>query len=187
MTLEHLISRYLTRSPLVATSCYVALVLILVFTTWVSIVGIVERQAAVAAAGVVLEQLGGRRTAPTGADPTTGPVPTGSAFLEGQTVTIAGAALMQRVVGAVRKVGGNVLSSQVAIEGSQAKTGLVSVVLSCEVGQPELQQLLYDLEAGMPFLFVDQMVAQSPQGFTGLDGGKMRILLGVSGQWDGAQ
>ena len=37
----------------------------------------------------------------------------------------------------------------------------MSLVASCELEQPALQQLLYDIEAGMPFLFVDQLVAQA--------------------------
>jgi general secretion pathway protein M len=41
--------------------------------------------------------------------------------------------------------------------------------------------LLYDLEAGMPFLFVDQLVAQSPT--TAGEGGRTRVLLTVSGLW----
>ena len=59
--------------------------------------------------------------------------------------------------------------------------------------QPQLQQLLYDLEAGMPFLFVEQLVAQAPQGVaggggvTGTEGGRLRVLLGVSGQWQEAK
>ena len=50
-------------------------------------------------------------------------MPTGSPFLEGQTLTVAGAALLQRVADAVTKVGGNVLSSQVDVQGVQAKDG----------------------------------------------------------------
>jgi general secretion pathway protein M len=39
----------------------------------------------------------------------------------------------------------------------------------------------------MPFLFVDQLVVQAPQASTGEEsGGRMRVLLGVSGQWQGA-
>ena len=106
-------------------------------------------------------------------------IPAGSPFLEGQTVTIAGAALLQRVAGAVTKVGGNVLSSQVELQGMQAKDGYVNLIASCEVEQATLQQLLYDIEPGMPFLFIDQLVAQVPT--SGTKGGRMRVLISVSG------
>src|SRR6202035_6076904 len=106
--------------------------------------------------------------------------------LEGATVTIGGANLLQRVAGSVARFGGNILYTQVDLQGTQSKDGFVSVTVSCEVEQPALQQLLYDLEAGMPFLFVDQLVIQAPQAGTGEEGGRMRVLLGVSGQWQGA-
>src|SRR6185295_12857992 len=98
-------------------------------------------------------QLQGRRTAtsPHAADRP------GTPFLEGPTVTVAGAALLQRVATAVGNVGGTIQSSQVDVAGIEAKNGLVGLVVSCEMEQPALQKLLYDLEAGMPFLFVDQL------------------------------
>jgi general secretion pathway protein M len=93
--------------------------------------------------------------------------------------------LLQRVADAVTKVGGNVLSSQVDVQGVQAKDGVVNVLASCEIDPTALQRLLYDLEAGMPYLFIEQMVAQSPQTISGQEGGRMRLLLGVAGRWQG--
>jgi len=87
----------------------------------------------------------------------------------------------------VIRLGGNVLSSQVELQGSQSKTGFLTIIASCDIDQPGLQQLLYDLEAGMPFLFVDQLVVQAPASFTTSGEGKLRILLTVSGQWEGTK
>ena len=114
-------------------------------------------------------------------------MPTGSPFLEGQTLTVAGAALLQRVADAVTKVGGNVLSSQVDVQGVQAKDGYVSVLASCEVEQAAMQRLLYDLEAGMPYLFIEQFVAQSPLTTQAQPNSRMRLLLAVAGQWQGTR
>jgi general secretion pathway protein M len=61
------------------------------------------------------------------------------------------------------------------------------VIASCELDQPSLQKLLYDLEAGMPFLFIDQLVVQAPVASSTNQEGRMRILLAVSGQWQGAK
>jgi general secretion pathway protein M len=91
------------------------------------------------------------------------------------------------VAAAVTKLGGNVLSSQVDVEGTPAQAGFVSIIASCDIDQPGLQQLLYDIEAGMPFLFIDQLVVQAPGTFATSGEGKLRILLGVSGQWQGAK
>jgi general secretion pathway protein M len=50
-----------------------------------------------------------------------------------------------------------------------------------------LQKLLYDLEAGMPYLFVDQLDVQVPQTTAVNESGtgRIRVVLGVSGQWQG--
>jgi general secretion pathway protein M len=106
-------------------------------------------------------------------------------FLEGPTVTVAGATRLQRVEAAVGNVGGTVQSSQVDVSGIEAKDGLVGLVVSCEMEQPALQKLLYDIEAGMPFLFVDQLDVQVPQTTATNESasGRIRVVLGVCGQW----
>jgi general secretion pathway protein M len=73
------------------------------------------------------------------------------------------------------------------VTGAQAKDGFVGLLVSCEMEQPALQKLLYDLEAGMPFLFIDQLDVQVPQTTAASEGGvgKIRVVLGVSGQWQG--
>ncbi|MEJ0078893.1 MAG: type II secretion system protein GspM [Alphaproteobacteria bacterium] len=170
-------------NPLLAVLGYGAIVLVLVAMAWSGVAEILDRRQAIAASSDLLAQLEGRKpSARTGGAESQ--VPTGSPFLEGQTLTVAGAALLQRVADAVAKVGGNVLSSQVDVQGVQAKDGYVSVLASCELDYAALQKLLYDLEAGMPFLFIEQVVAQTPQ--TGpVEGGRMRLLLSVAGRWGG--
>ena len=180
------IDRYLARYPGAAALAYGLAVVLLLLLAWSTLSDLYDRYTAYAAAGELLDQMEGRKPMPGGMKAGEEAVPTGSPFLEGPTVTVAGASLQQRVTGAVTKVGGNVLSSQVDLQGTKAKQGYVSLVASCDVDQPALQQLLYDLEAGMPFLFVDQLVVQAPQTGTGEENGRMHVLLGVSGQWQGA-
>jgi general secretion pathway protein M len=170
--------------PLLAAVGYVVAVIVLLALAWSGVSEIMERRAALAASADLLAQLEGRKSAAARSDTARSQVPTGSPFLEGQTLTVAGAALLQRVADAVTKVGGNVVSSQVDVQGVQAKEGYVSVLASCELDHAALQRLLYDLEAGMPFLFVEQVVAQAPQ--TGsVESGRMRLLLSVAGRWGG--
>jgi general secretion pathway protein M len=111
----------------------------------------------------------------------------GSPFIEGQTITVAGAALQQRVGSAVAKADGAVLSSQIVIDGPQAKDGFVSLTASLEIAQASLQPLLYDLEAGMPYLFIDTLAIQSPQVFGEAENARMRVVVGLSGQWQPAR
>jgi general secretion pathway protein M len=185
MNLAFELRKSLTSSPIVATTVYAGLVGILLVTAFSSIADMFSQQVAVNASAAMLAQLEGRKAPVSGARSGDVGVPSGSAFLEGATVTVAGAALLQRVASAVTQHGGNVLSSQLDVQGSHAKAGFVSMVASCEIDQASLQPLLYDLEAGMPFLFVDQLDIQAPTASPGE--GKLRVLLGVSGQWQGAK
>jgi general secretion pathway protein M len=185
MNLTAALRKSFAASPILAAVAYAGLVFALLFLVVTPIVDILGQRAAVASSAAMLEQLEGRRAAASGGRPADVLMPSGLAFLEGATVTIAGAALLQRVAGAVTKLGGNVLSSQLDLQGTQSKAGFVSMVASCEIDQPALQPLIYDLEAGMPFLFIDQLAVQAPTTSSGE--GKLRLLLAVSGQWQGVK
>jgi general secretion pathway protein M len=180
-------AKLVTSSPLLAMVTYVGLLILLLFTVVTSISDVIDQRGEVAASATMLEQLEGRHTAAKPDAPGEGGMPAGSAYLEGATVTVAGAALLQRVAGAVVKVGGNVLSTQLDVQSPSSKPGFLSMIASCEIEEPQLQKLLYDLEAGMPFLFIDQLIIQTPAAESGLHSGKLRVLLGVSGQWRGAK
>jgi general secretion pathway protein M len=186
MNAANAIARTLTRSPLIAFVLYVAVLGGLLATASLSISDIFAHRQTLAQTADLLDQLRGRK--PRGGDAaalaTERP---GTPFLEGPTVTVAGATLLQRVAAAVGNVGGTIQSSQVDVLGTQARDGFVGLIVSCEIEQPALQKLLYNLEAGMPFLFVDQLDVQVPQ-TTALNesgSGKIKVVLGVSGQWQG--
>jgi general secretion pathway protein M len=169
--------------PIPAATAYCGIVVLLLFVIVSSVQDILDARSDVAASATMLEQLGGHRSTAARARATAVTAPSGSPFLEGSTVTVAGAALLQRVAGAVTRLGGNMVSSQVELPDGRAKGGSLSIIASCEIGQQSLQQLAYDLEAGMPFLFIDQLSVQTPTTVTGATEGKLRVLLTVSGQW----
>lgn len=172
--------------PLAATAGYAGLLVVLIYLTCSSVQNILERRAVLATSAEALAQLEGRRASSKAVNGKDGPPTSGSPFLEGPTVTVAGAALLQHVASAVSRAGGNVLSSQVEFEGTRFKTGFIEVAVASEVEQPALQRLLYDLEAGMPYLFVDQLTAQASE--SSMDSqGRIRVELRVSGQWRGGQ
>ena len=173
-------------APVPAAAAYLGAMLLFLYVVASSVFSLITERADVAAVRAMLEQFEGRKISARGQGAgITGPA--GSPFLEGATVTIAGAALLKRVTAAVTRLGGTVLSSQVDLQGNQSKAGFVTVIASCDIDQPGLQKLLYDIEAGMPFLFVDQLVVQAPASFAASGNGKLRILLSVSGQWQGAK
>jgi len=172
--------------PLPAAVAYLGVIAVLLFVIVSSATDMLGRRATVAATTAMLEQFEGRR-APVAGKGGDVSAPSGSPFLEGATVTIAGAALLEHVTAAIARLGGNVQSSQIDLQGSQSKNGFITMIASCDIDQPGLQRLLYDLEAGMPFLFVDQLVVQTVTGPASGSEGKLRILLSVSGQWQDAK
>jgi general secretion pathway protein M len=186
MSTMQAITRTLTRSPLIAVVLYVAVAGGLIAAAGIAAANILDHQRALEQTSDLLDQLQGRKARGAGMSPLAAEHP-GTPFLEGPTVTVAGATLLQRVAAAVGNVGGTIQSSQVDVLGTQAKDGLVGLLVSCEMDQPALQKLLYDLEAGMPFLFVDQLVVQTPLTASGSGSGRLRILIAVSGQWRGAK
>lgn len=178
------VSRALAGSPLIAVTLYVAVTGGLLLMAGLSIADVIVHRQALAQTSDLLDQLRGRKGGAKNAAAAMAEHP-GTPFLEGPTVTVAGANLLQRVAVAVGNAGGSVQSSQVDVSGAQVKDGFVGLVVSCELDQPALQKVLYDLEAGMPFLFVDQLDVQVPQA-TALNEaatGRVRVILGVSGQW----
>jgi general secretion pathway protein M len=188
MISQNVIARTLTRSPLIAVVLYLAVAGALLATAGIAVSDIASHRQALAQTSDLLDQLRGRRARGGAASSLAAEHP-GTPFLEGPTVTVAGAALLQRVAAAVGNVGGTIQSSQVDVSGTQAKDGFVGLVVSCEMEQPSLQKLLYDLEAGMPFLFVDQLDVQVPQTTAANENGtgRIRVVLGVSGQWQGSK
>jgi general secretion pathway protein M len=185
MTLTDSIKKHLTRSPLIAVTVYLGLMMALATATWGALADVLERRAEVTAARDTLAQMEGRKPAPVQAADDVAIAPPGSAFLQGPTVTVAGATLLQRIAVAVTKVGGSILSSQVELQGPQSRAGFIGVIASCELDQPALQQLLYDLEAGMPFLFIEQLAVQAPIAVSGTQESRLRVQLTVYGQWQG--
>jgi general secretion pathway protein M len=169
-----------------AAILYAGFVITLIAITAFELNDLAERRQAVTAQADILSQLEGRTGSVAQKVATDGSTVSGSPFLDDATVTVAGATLLQRVAGAVTHAGGNVLSSQVDLQGPQSKQGFISVTETCELDQPALQGLLYDLESGMPFLYVDQLQVEAPAADS-RPGEKLRVLISVSGQWQGAK
>jgi general secretion pathway protein M len=104
-------------------------------------------------------------------------------FLSGRTMTIAAAALEQRIKDTVERSGGELTSSQVEPDSPDAKNGIVRLTASIEVDQSGVQKILYEIEAGTPYLFVDKLSVQSPEDLGEPDTGRFRMTLAVLGQW----
>jgi general secretion pathway protein M len=187
MTADQSFSRYLARYPYAAVAAYLVLVAAFLITTGMALANLYQVRAALTDSRDILSKLEARQQRTDAANAPAGAVPAGSPFIGGDTITVAGAALLQRVAGAITRFGGSVQSSQVEVQGPQAKDGFITLIISGEMDQPNLQKLLYDLEAGMPFLFVDQLVVQGPRASAVAGSARMQLLIAVSGQWKGAK
>jgi general secretion pathway protein M len=86
-----------------------------------------DKAAETAAAQTRLDQLSKRSRSSLSSSIASNAGVSGSPFLDGQTITIAGAALQQRVEAAVAKAGGALMSSQVELDGPDAKNGFVGL------------------------------------------------------------
>jgi general secretion pathway protein M len=174
------IEALLARFPIAAAAAYLGLLVLFVFMTTDGVLQILQRRDAAVAASEVLQTLETRDLTRPLAARTDVSVPAGSPFLQGASASVAGATLLQRVLAATKRVNGNTTSSQVDLQGPLSKTGFVTATFSLEIDPASLEPLLYDIEAGMPFLFVDNLVVQAPSGSA--EGGKLRLVLGVSAQ-----
>src|SRR5206468_3475981 len=114
------ITRTLTRSPLIAVLLYLVTIGGLLAIAGIAVSNILDHQRALAQTSDLLDQLQGRKARGAGTSPLAAEHP-GTPFLEGPTVTVAGATLLQRVAAAVGNVGGTIQSSQVDVTGAQAK------------------------------------------------------------------
>lgn len=109
---------------------------------------LLARLSAIAAHGAAwrrqVEELRGRRVVET-------------AYLQGTSETLAAAALQNRLKSAIQKHGGELQSVQAlpATETDGFRRVVVRAQMTADV--PALQKILYDLEAGLPFMFVDNL------------------------------
>lgn len=186
MNFAKLLNTGTAASPAVAAAAYAALLVMFATSTMLSVKGVLDQKAAVDAARDTVSRLAVRGPAVAGTVTGDG-TSSRSYFLEGATITVAGAALLQHVVATVTRFGANVVSSQVDLQGPQAKDGFLATTVNCEMDQPALQQVIYELESGMPFLFVDQLDVQVAAGTLSTAVGRLRVQLSVTGQWKGAR
>jgi general secretion pathway protein M len=183
VTVVSTITRFLGRSPLIAAVLYLVAIGLFLTAFSMAMLDITDQVRSAQQASETLAQLRSRegRAAPVQAGATeTNP------FLEGTTLTVASAALLQRVSGAITGVGGSVQSSQVDIT-TGGKDGIVGLLINFELEQPALQKLLFDLETGSPMLFIDQIDIQAPQSTPASDdrASQLRVSLNASGRWRG--
>ena len=95
-----------------------------------------------------------------------------------KTITLAGAALQERVEAAAAAAKGRLVSSKVDVA-THAAEGQVAISAELTLPEPAVQALLFDLETGRPYVFVDGFEARAPEG----EGENLHVSLNLSGRW----
>ena len=131
----------ISRRQALAMAAYVGAVIALLAVSVLLVVDLRDKLAEIAAAQMRLDQLSERSRSSLSASNTSNAGPSGSPFLDGKTITIAGAALQQRIEAAVAKADGVLTSSQLELDGPDAKNGFVNLSASVEVSQPAVQTI----------------------------------------------
>ncbi|MGJ4997072.1 type II secretion system protein GspM [Bradyrhizobium sp. HKCCYLS3077] len=173
-------------SPRIAAAVYAGLLLMLGAATVLPVRSLLDQRTELEALTDTLRLLDAHSMAAVAREDRGGGAVSGSAFLEGPTVTVAGAALLQRLNEVVGRHGGSVSSAQLDVQGPRARDRQARVGASFEVDQTALQPILYELEAGMPCLFIDELVVDGGAS-AAMSNGRLRITIMVSGQWQGPQ
>jgi hypothetical protein len=83
---------------------------------------------------------------------------------------------------------GGAVSAALSLREAKAHVAeLDAQVQALTISEPDMQALLYDLETGRPYLFVDAFEARAPEATSEPGAGAMRVSLTVSGQWSEAK
>ena len=85
-----------------------------------------------------------------------------SYLLEGATTGIAGATLQKLVIELVRNHNGAASSFQILAPEKDHNLTRIAVSLTIRIGIDGLRNFLYDLETGMPLIFINDLTVRSP-------------------------
>jgi general secretion pathway protein M len=118
---------------------------------------------------------------PTASSPRAGVASARSALLWAKTIGVAAADLQQRVETAAHAFGAKALSSRVDLQDASTANDALTYVGEIELDAANLQPLLYDLEAGTPFLEIADLSVQPLQEAGA--GGRLRVSLTVAASW----
>ena len=130
MSLTSLTTVGSSRRPWLALLTYVILLVGLTAVAVAMISSLLDSYAALDKNRAILARLDRQMERGTQRQGAAGAAVNGPPFLIGKTITIAGAALQERVEAAVKKAGGNVLSSQIDLQGPRSAEGFVGLTES---------------------------------------------------------
>jgi general secretion pathway protein M len=100
-------------------------------------------------------------------------------YLDGQNETLVAASLQERLKSAVVQTGGHLNSTQVLASTEKGQTRRVVVRGQMQMNLAALQRVLYTLESGSPYLFIDNLDVRPMVGPRGQETQDSEALLDV--------
>lgn len=104
-----------------------------------------------------------------------------AAFLDAQTAGLASAQLEAYLAQLVAEQQGSLVSSSVQKEAKSDGPDVVRVQANVEISYEALQKLLYKLETGTPYVFIEAMTVQAPSAAT--HASAMRVTFNLRAIW----
>jgi general secretion pathway protein M len=178
MTIADFFNRPSPRSPWIVVGSYIGVLILLCVITLLPLLDVAARYGE---RNVSLDNLATLQKLLSSDRSDADNWPTESPLLEGESATIANAGLLQRITRTTTALGGSIVSSEVEPQRPQANDHFLKITVNLEIEQPALQQLLYDIESGMPFLFIDRINVQNQA--IASEAGRLRVALKLSGLW----
>ena len=106
------------------------------------------------------------------------------AFVGGSSLSLANAALMKKLTESIKSAGGEVVSSEVSPPKPDSQW--LQATAHIQIQEDRLQGLLYSLESGVPYLFVENL-SVAENGTPDTAAGLLQATITVSGAWRGKQ
>lgn len=132
----------------------------------------------------IRQRLSAQQASPQGAG---SPTDQASIYLPGETASIAGAGLQRIVADAIQSAGGRLVESEFARgEPSEEEPGRVDLRVAFDAEIVTLQQVLFQLESGMPVLLLHALSIQVSGATEIAEGASppLRVTLLVGGFWE---
>ena len=104
-------------------------------------------------------------------------------FFSAESPSLANAKLLQHLKSSIVNAQGDIRSTET---NDRPRPGEVKATAKFEIAEQNLQKLLYDLETGAPFLFIDNL-AVSVGSSEGPQDNKLAATIAVSALWRSAQ
>ena len=172
-------------SKLIASVSYVFLLLFSLLSIVFSLIDLHGSQTALDEAQDRLRRLQGVSKKDENIEKSKTELGEGTVFITADKPSLGAADLQKKVETILQDVGGDLLSSEIEENETKGPAVVLKLIVDCEISQSVLQNFLYQLESGTPFIFVNQVTIQKRMDDTAPQDPKLKLSLHLSAIWKG--